>query len=105
MIEDSQGQMRDALLGTDGCDGLGVGIDIDVEAPFVPGANRQPQLEDSARHRERWLAVLAEASTSLFAVVTICGGVAPSGLPIPKSMMSSPARRAVWQRSPMTLKT
>src|SRR5208282_1231728 len=39
----------------------------------------------------RWLAGLPAASMSF---ATMWGGVARSGLPIPKSMMSSPRRRA-----------
>ena len=39
----------------------------------------------------RWLTPLPAASTSL---ATMCGGVGRSGLPIPKSMISSPRRRA-----------
>jgi hypothetical protein len=36
---------------------------------------------------------------------TICGGVAPSGLPMPKSMMSSPRRRAAILSSAVIEKT
>ena len=36
---------------------------------------------------------------------TMCFGVAPSGLPMPKSMMSSPRRRAATFISPVMLKT
>src|SRR5262249_7201421 len=35
----------------------------------------------------------------------MCGGVGPSGLPMDRSMMSSPARLAACLRSPTTLKT
>jgi hypothetical protein len=35
----------------------------------------------------------------------MCGGVAPSGLPIDMSMMSSPRRRAASFSSAVTLKT
>src|SRR5437868_8422518 len=38
-----------------------------------------------------WVSDRCTVSTSL---ATMCGGVGPSGLPMPKSMMSSPRRRA-----------
>ena len=36
---------------------------------------------------------------------TMCGGVGPSGLPMPKSMMSSPRRRAAILSSVVMAKT
>src|ERR1700728_4689690 len=50
----------------------------------------------------RWVAVLPAASIILS---TMCLGVAPSGLPMPKSIMSSPRARAAAFNSPVMLKT
>jgi hypothetical protein len=48
------------------------------------------------------VAVFCAASISLS---TMCFGVAPSGLPMPKSMMSSPRLRAEAFNSPVMLNT
>ncbi len=46
-----QGQMGEALLGADGDDGLGVGVQLNVEPPVIPVAYRLAQADDALGHR------------------------------------------------------
>ena len=46
-----QRQVRDAFLGADGDDRLGIGIQVDVVARLVPVADRLAQPEDALGHR------------------------------------------------------
>ena len=47
----SQGQVRQAFLGADGDDGLGLGIQVHVETALVPATDGAAQARDAARHR------------------------------------------------------
>ena len=47
-VEDGEAEMGDALLGADGDDGLGFGVEIDVVARLIPIANGAAQARDAA---------------------------------------------------------
>src|SRR5674536_222577 len=80
-------QMGEALFGADGHERLALGVDLDVEAALVPVGERQTQLGDAARRRVPVVAGFCAACVSLS---TIGCAVGRSGLPMPRSMMSSP---------------
>ena len=50
-VEDGQAEVGDALLGADGDDGLGVGVEIDVVARLVPVADGLAQAGNAAGDR------------------------------------------------------
>ena len=101
--ERGEHQVRDALLRADGDDRLGVRVEVDVPAALVPVADRAAQPRNALRHR---VAVRVAALRRLDQLVRRCArGVGPSGLPMPKSMMSSPRRRAAIFSSVVMLKT
>ena len=69
---------------------------------LVPVADRPPQPRNPPRQRVAMRLVFCAASISLS---TISFGVAPSGFPIPKSIMSSPRLRAAAFNSLVMLNT
>ncbi len=50
-VEDGEAEVGDALLGADGDDGFGVGIEVDVVARLVPVADGLAQARQSAWRR------------------------------------------------------
>ena len=50
-VENGEAEVGDALFGADGDDGLGVGIEIDVVAGLVPGADGLAQARNAAGDR------------------------------------------------------
>ena len=49
-VEDGEAEVRDALLRSDGDDGLGVGVEVDVVARLVPVADGLAQARDALGH-------------------------------------------------------
>jgi hypothetical protein len=94
--------VREAFLGADGDDRLGLGVDVDAVAALVPVADRAAQARDALGDR---VAVGVLALRGLHQLVDDVRGVGPSGLPIDRSMMSSPRRRAAIFSSLVMLKT
>jgi hypothetical protein len=97
-VQRGQREVGDALLRADGDDGLAFRVEVDVVAALVPVADRAAQARDAFRHR---VAMRIAALRGLDSFSTMCGGVGWSGLPMPKSMMSSPRRRAAILSSPV----
>ncbi len=101
-VEDGQAQVGDALLGADGDDGLCFRVEIDVVAGLVPVADGLAQARDAAGDR---VAVIGGLERRLHQLVHDVLGVGPSGLPMPKSTMSSPRSRAAIFMASVMVKT
>ena len=82
----------EAFLGAERGDDLRLGVELHAEAARVIGALRPPQALDAARRRIAAGARYRAPSRS--ASARYASGVGMSGLPMPKSMMSSPRARA-----------
>jgi len=87
-----------AFLGADGVDGLGLGVDVDAELAAVQVGDGEPELGNAAAGGVPVVRPTCAASHSLSTAIS---GDGMSGLPNPRSMMSSPARRAASFRESM----
>ncbi len=95
-IDRGQHEVADPLLRAHRHDGLRLRVDGDLVPPAIPVGDRLAQLRYAARHRVAVVLGLQAASTNF---ATMCFGVGMSGLPMPRSMMSSPLRLASMRRS------
>jgi hypothetical protein len=101
-VQRGQHQVGQALLGADGDDGFRVRVDIDGVAVLVPLADGPAQARNALAGR---VAVGVGPLRDLGELGHDVRGVAPSGLPMLMSMMSSPRRRAASLSSAVMLKT
>lgn len=102
VVEGAEHQVCQALFGADGDDGFAFRVDIDLVAFLVPVGDGPAQARNAAGGGVAWVSSRWATCTSFS---TMCGGVAPSGLPMLRSMMSSPRRRAAILSSAVMLKT
>jgi hypothetical protein len=101
-LEQHPHHVREALLGADGGDDLGVGVQLDVELPVVERRHRGPQLGDAAARRVPVVPGVVTASASLS---TAASGDGMSGFPNARSITSSPARRAAIFKASISART
>ena len=88
---DRHGEVGEALLGAEGGDDLGLGVELHPEAAGVVAGLGAAEAGDAlGRRNSGGSAGLRTVSTSFS---TIWLGVSMSGLPMPKSMMSMPSAR------------
>ncbi len=81
IVQQGEAEVRDALLGADGDDGLGLGVDLDVVARLIPVGDGATQARNSAGER---VAVSLSLLCGLDQLIDDCLGGSSVRIPHPE---------------------